>query len=162
MNSNNTGAYLPSYNQILAKLEPMLHTEVARSLDNAAGCVSRMIMAHPDKVPIGDVLPVLVGLLPLKEDFEENKPIYQCITGLCMFLCFHFHCQQLTNPTDQAENQTVQNLTDRLIPVFSQVLGAPEDQLDAETRARLVEVVKYLGKQQPSLIQAHQNLLALM
>lgn len=83
IHSTNSAAYLPSYNTILQKIEPMLYTEVARSLDNAAGCVSRMIMAHPDKVPIEGVLPVLVGVLPLKEDYEENKPIYECIIGLC-------------------------------------------------------------------------------
>lgn len=83
--SSNTKAYLSSYNQILTKLEPLLHTEKARTQDNAAGCVTRMIMAHPDKVPIDDVLPVLVDFLPLKEDFEENKPIYECIVGLCKF-----------------------------------------------------------------------------
>jgi hypothetical protein len=85
--STNTAAYISSYNQILSKLEPLLHTERARTLDNASGCVCRMIMAHPDKVPIDDVLPVLVGLLPLKDDYEENKPIYECIVGLCKLSC---------------------------------------------------------------------------
>jgi len=42
-----------------------------------------MIMAHPDKVPIDDIMPVIVEQLPLKEDYEENKPIFDCITGLC-------------------------------------------------------------------------------
>lgn len=81
--STSTGTYLPMYNQILAKLEPLLDTKRARTQDNTAGCVSRMIIAHPDKVPIGEVLPVIVDLLPLKEDYEENKPIYDCIVGLC-------------------------------------------------------------------------------
>lgn len=83
--STNTAAYLPSYNQILSKLEPLLQTKDARAADNAAGCVCRLIMAHPDKVPIDDVLPVLVTLLPLKEDYEENKPIFECLVGLCKF-----------------------------------------------------------------------------
>jgi importin-4 len=81
--STNTAVYLPMYNEILTKLEPLLSTQRARTLDNAAGCVSRMIMAHPEKVPIGEVLPILVDLLPLKEDYDENKPIYDCIVGLC-------------------------------------------------------------------------------
>lgn len=141
--STNTVAYLPSYNQILAKLEPMLHTQVARCLDNAAGCVSRMIMAHPDKVPISEVLPVLVGLLPLKEDFEENKPIYECIVGLY-----------------QRQDPTVQGLTPELIPVFNKVLAPePADQLDPETRARVIETVKYLASQQASLIQGQEILM---
>ena len=51
--------------------------------DNAAGCVSRMILKHKEAVPLAEVLPVLVGLLPLKKDFEENEPIYNCIAQLC-------------------------------------------------------------------------------
>lgn len=141
--STNTAAYLPSYNQILSKLEPMLHTQVARSLDNAAGCVSRMIMAHPDKVPISDVLPVLVSLLPLKEDYEENKPIYECIAGLY-----------------QAQDKTVHSLTPELIPVFNKVLAPePADQLEPETRAKVIEVVKYIASQQASLIEGHEFLM---
>jgi len=127
--STNTAAYLPSYNQILTKLEPLLHTERARLLDNAAGCVSRMIMAHPDKVPIDDVVPVLVNLLPLREDFEENKPIFECIVGLY-----------------QHGNPTIQQLTPKLLPIFEQVLAPPEDQLDDETRAKVQEMAKYLSK----------------
>lgn len=89
LHSSDSATYLPSYNTILQKLEPMLRAEngqsVTRTLDNAAGCVCRMIMAHPDKVPLGDVLPALLSILPLKEDFEENKPIYDCLVGLCKF-----------------------------------------------------------------------------
>lgn len=81
--STDSATYLPAYNQILTKLEPLLHTKRARNLDNASGCVCRMIMAHQDKVPVDDIMPVLVDLLPLKEDYEENKPIFECITGLC-------------------------------------------------------------------------------
>ena len=91
--SDASNIYLPSYNNILGKLEPLLQTERARTLDNAAGCVCRMIMAHQDKVPIDDILPVLVDLLPLKEDYEENKPIFECITGLCKcspFFCYYY------------------------------------------------------------------------
>lgn len=82
-NSTDSNTYLPHYNTILRKLESMLHLQEARIKDNAAGCISRMIMAHPDHVPLGDVLPALVGLLPLKDDYEENSPVYQCLLKLC-------------------------------------------------------------------------------
>ena len=82
-NSNDSNTYLPQYVTILRKLEPMLQIKDARIKVNAAGCLCRMIMAHPDKVPISDVLPALVGLLPLKDDYEENTPVYQCILKLC-------------------------------------------------------------------------------
>ncbi|KFY28297.1 hypothetical protein V493_02999 [Pseudogymnoascus sp. VKM F-4281 (FW-2241)] len=142
--SEDAGTYGPAYPEILRKLEPLLQTERARTLDNAAGCVSRMITAHPDKVPIGDVLPVLAGLLPLKEDYEENAPIYTCIVNMY-----------------QAGNSVVQGLTPQLVPVFAAVLGEPKEQLDEETRAKLVDTVKYIAKQQPALIQGHAVLAAL-
>lgn len=82
-NSTDANTYLPSYTDILTKLEPMLSIDHARIKDNATGCVCRMIISHPDRVPIADVLPVLVGLLPLKEDFEENAPVYECLYKLC-------------------------------------------------------------------------------
>lgn len=82
-NSTDSNTYLPHYGTILQKLEPMLHLDEARLKDNAAGCISRMIMAHPDQIPLGEVLPALVGLLPLKEDYEENSPVYECISKLC-------------------------------------------------------------------------------
>ena len=72
-----------AYNMILSKLEPLLHAQESRQLDNAAGCVSRMIMKHQDKVPITEVLPALVNLLPLKDDFEENEPVFRMIVQLC-------------------------------------------------------------------------------
>jgi hypothetical protein len=84
--STNSAAYLPSYNQILSKLEPLLSIE--ESTDNAAGCVSRMITAHPERVPISEVIPALVNLLPLKKDYLENTPIYECIVGLCRSFIF--------------------------------------------------------------------------
>jgi hypothetical protein len=74
---------LKNYNTILQKLEPLLQIKSHRLLDNAGGCVARMIMAHPENVPVDEVLPALIGILPLKEDYEENEPIYECIVQLC-------------------------------------------------------------------------------
>lgn len=84
-NSTDSKTYLPSYEAILGKLEPMLQVPGSRIKDNAAGCLSRMIMAHPEHVPLGEVLPALINLLPLKDDYEENAPVYECIYKLCKF-----------------------------------------------------------------------------
>lgn len=141
---------LAAYPTIFGKLEPLLdQAGKARLLDNAAGCVSRMISRHPTHVPIADVLPHLVELLPLREDFEENKPIFKMIVQLC-------ECSP-TNPfkryanrlltiviTDQANNETVRQLTPKLMQVFEKVLGPPEDQLEDETRQQLTELVMHL------------------
>lgn len=70
---------------ILGKLENCLQMDVSRLQDNATGCLSRMILRHRESIPIKDVLPVLVNVLPLKNDFEENDPLYRMICQLCMF-----------------------------------------------------------------------------
>jgi importin-4 len=100
LHSKDEGTIGSAYGTILSKLEPLLQTDSHRILDNSAGCVARMIIAHPDKVPIDDVLPVLVGLLPLKADFEENDPIYEMIVKLCKFpvlsrTCYNYQCNDI-------------------------------------------------------------------
>lgn len=79
---------LPVYNQILGKLESVLSAGPGtnpRILDNAAGCVARMAIAHADKLPLPDLLNALLGLLPLKEDYEENEPVFDMLVQLCKF-----------------------------------------------------------------------------
>lgn len=83
--SANTQEILKNFPAILSKLGPLLNTDQARCKDNAAGCVSRMILKHRANISLGEVLPALVDILPLKEDFEENEPVYQMIVQLCKF-----------------------------------------------------------------------------
>ncbi|KAJ8122083.1 hypothetical protein ONZ43_g1630 [Nemania bipapillata] len=127
--SEDEATYLPSFPQILRNLEPLLQIQAQRLQDNAAGCLCRMILSNPNQITIPDVLPALVDLLPLKEDYEENKPVYQCLHKLYA-----------------AGNPTVQELTPRLLPVFQQVLSPPEDQLEDETRQLVLELVSILQK----------------
>lgn len=85
--SGDTDFILKQYSTILRKLEPQLSDDASgHLLDNAAGCVARMIIAYPDKVPLDEVLPVLINLTPAKEDYEVNSPLYECIVLLCRFL----------------------------------------------------------------------------
>jgi len=120
-----------NYNAILAKLEPVLDegaTASNRMLDNAAGCVSRMIRRHPQNVPLAEVLPRLVDLLPVKEDYQENAPSFQCVVKLF-----------------QEKNPVIEQLGNKLGPIVSRALSPPNEQLDDETRGQLVELLKYLG-----------------
>ncbi|KAI5370604.1 putative importin-beta domain, armadillo-like helical, importin beta family [Septoria linicola] len=136
LNSTDDKETIPNYNTILALLEPLLHRNTsgneseARLLDNAAGCVSRMIKKSPDSVPLAQVLPHLVELLPLKEDFRENEPVFEMIISLY-----------------QAQNPVIQGLTDKLLPVFEQVLQPPEDQISEEVRNKLTQLTQYLRGQ---------------
>ena len=134
LNSNDEKQVLGNYNTVLGLLEPLLQAQhgsndetQARLLDNAAGCVSRMIKKAPSHVPLQEVLPRLVDLLPLKEDFRENEPVFDMIVTLY-----------------QSQNEVIQGLTSKLMPVFEKVMGPPEDQLTDETRSKLTQLVQYL------------------
>ena len=93
--SENNDIIVKAYNTILSKLEPLFHTRVSRQVDNAAGAISRMVMKHPDKVPLSEVLPALLSkdVLPLKEDYEENDPIYHMIVQLCKCRSAQYVCR---------------------------------------------------------------------
>ncbi|EDN09987.1 conserved hypothetical protein [Histoplasma mississippiense (nom. inval.)] len=132
--SNADQELIQAYPAILEKLEPCLHIPEARLPDNASGCLSRMILKHRDNVPVADMLSALVDLLPLKNDFEENDPVYRMI-------CQLYKC----------EDPTVRNLTPRLIPIFQAVLTGDSGQLDDERRAELIELVSWLNKMQPGV-----------
>ena len=81
--SKNDKEILKAFPTILNKLEPLLQIGEARAKDNAAGCVSRMIMRHPSNIPIEQVLPALLEILPLQMDFDENVPVYDMVVKLC-------------------------------------------------------------------------------
>ena len=144
LNSTDSNTYLPHYETILQKLEPMLQIDEARLKDNAAGCLCRMIMAHPDRVPLSQVLPALVDLLPLKEDFEENSAVYECISKLY-----------------ESGEPTIQQLTPKLVPVLESVLGPPADQLDDESREIVRRTVAFLYNANAGLFANHPNVLKL-
>lgn len=87
---------LALYEEVVRKLEPSLAIKDSRMQDNVAGCFSRMMMRNPEPAIVAKLLPEVVNILPLKEDFEENAPIFQCIYKLCTFtLC------RLTSPACQ-------------------------------------------------------------
>ena len=130
-NSTDDKEVLSNYNTILGKLEPLLHDQQqARLLDNSAGCVARMIEKHPSRVPLDNVLPALVQILPLREDYEENTAVFDMIVALY-----------------QAHNPVVQGLTGQLKPILERVLGPPEDQLTEQTKAKVMELVQFLQSQ---------------
>ncbi|XP_066483155.1 importin-4 [Tiliqua scincoides] len=68
------------YPKLLGVLSSIISQEQNnRVADNVCGAVARMVMANPGGVPLGQVFPVLLRALPLKEDFEEYKTVFSCI-----------------------------------------------------------------------------------
>lgn len=97
--TTNDAEILASLETICNKLEPLLDSQnQARLLDNTAGCLSRIISKYPEKMPIAVVLPRLIPLLPLREDYEENKPIFSMIVKLCKLYRFFCKDSVLTIP----------------------------------------------------------------
>lgn len=170
-NTNNNGEILNAFNTILAKLEPLFEMHKARAVDNAAGCVSRMIMKHQEHVPLGVVLPALLQLLPLKEDVEENEPIYTMIVRLCT--PFHFSylpvlpdilsgnfCARvlILLIADSSGEPTILSLTPQLLHVLDQVMAPPYDQLNEATREQLVQLVRFVHGKHPALLGEYETL----
>ncbi|KAI9040766.1 putative importin beta-4 subunit [Aspergillus affinis] len=130
--SNADAEIVKEYPTILSRLESCLNQNVSRLQDNATGCLSRMILRHRESIPLKEVLPALVSLLPLKNDYEENDPLYRMICQLYKW-----------------EDPTVRELTPQFLPIFQSVLCGDQDQLEDERRAELIELVKWLNQMQP-------------
>ncbi|KAJ3076150.1 hypothetical protein HK102_005477 [Quaeritorhiza haematococci] len=135
-----TGMDLTShYLQLLQLLHPLFsESSATNATDNAAGAVSRMIMRAQLQqqqtggsgelaIPLDHVLPVLLRFLPLKQDYQENEPVFRCLMGLL-----------------RAGNGFLMNEMPRLMQIFAQVLSPPEGQLSAERRADVIEFLNSL------------------
>ncbi|KAK0045008.1 importin-4 [Biomphalaria pfeifferi] len=80
---NGGEAMLSHYTDILKTLFSVMGTESnPRVLDNVCAAVCRMIWFSQQNVPLTQALPVVMQLLPLKEDLEENVTVFGCLTKL--------------------------------------------------------------------------------
>ncbi|THG94520.1 hypothetical protein EW026_g6967 [Hermanssonia centrifuga] len=106
--------------------------------DNAVGAVSRMIFKHPSAIPLDQVLPVLIGAMPLKQDYLENRPLFRTIFHL-------FSTQPLV----------LQPYMDKLLHVFAYVLdpSLPE-QVGEDIRKELIALITLLNREDPVKVQA--------
>ncbi|XP_022896959.1 importin-4 isoform X2 [Olea europaea var. sylvestris] len=117
--------------------------------DNAAGAVARMIMFHPEAIPLNQVLPVFLKVLPLKEDKEESIAVYSCICNLVL-----------------SSNPQILSNVPQLVDIFAQVASSPEETPEVKTQigrafSHLMSV--YGHQMQPllgNLSPSHANALA--
>jgi len=76
------------YGTLLGAISPLFGIDIndgdtaAACVDNASAAVARMITTSPSSVPLAQVLPVLLKVLPLKNDMTENETVYSCLFGL--------------------------------------------------------------------------------
>lgn len=116
------------YPAILQALSPLFSMNVAAGtgseataacVDNAAAAIARMIMAVPTAVPLPQVLPAMLGVLPLKTDMTENETVYKCLLGLL----------QMNHPEILSRKEDVKR-------IFTAALAA-DSKVEDEVKAKL-------------------------
>lgn len=118
------------YLECLQALRPLFDSSEDVTKDNACGAVGRMIINAPHAVPLSQVLPVFIDALPLRKDFEENKPAYGAI-----FKLFH------------TTNEAILPFIPKIVSLFSGVLGSPN--IAQEIQMDMVNILKFLLKNFP-------------
>ncbi|KAE9448305.1 hypothetical protein C3L33_19802, partial [Rhododendron williamsianum] len=137
---NGGDSVLKYYGDVLRSLYPLFGDSEPDDAvrDNAAGAVARMIMVHPESIPLNQVIPVFLKVLPLKEDREESAAVYSCILSL----------------------------VPELVNIFAQVAVSPDETSEAKSnigRAFSHLISLYGHQMQPilsSLSPTHANALA--
>lgn len=137
------GDHLTShYPEVLKTLhEVMTKTSNERVHDNVCAATCRMIMASKTSLPLNQVLPSVLQCLPLKEDFEENKTVFDCLCQLYL----------------SGEQEILQHIP-RLLTVVAQVVGT--DQVKQDTQTLLINFVKDLHAKFPAEFQTVQASLS--
>lgn len=129
------------YTEVLKVLFALLSKESnPRVMDNICAATCRMIMTNKSALPLQQVLPVIVQCLPLKEDFEENENVFNCL--------LHLYSTDI---------QAVKVHIPRIIGSISQVLGT--EHVKPELQATLVHFVKDVSVSYPEDFQAIRNSL---
>ncbi|RDY02823.1 hypothetical protein CR513_13674, partial [Mucuna pruriens] len=142
---------LKYYDNILRGLHPLFgESEPDDAVrDNAAGAVARMIMVHPESIPLNQVLPVFLRVLPLKEDREESMAVYSCVSTLIF-----------------SSNPQILSLVPELVNLFAQVVVSPVEtpEVKAVVGRAFSHLISLYGQQMQPLLSnlppAHANALS--
>ncbi|KAH9706940.1 Importin N-terminal domain-containing protein [Citrus sinensis] len=154
---NATVAFFPPYiknryyGDILRGLYPLFGDSEPDDAvrDNAAGAVARMIMVNPQSIPLNQVLPVLLKVLPLREDFEESMAVYNCISTLVL-----------------SSNPQILSLVPELVNLFAEVVVSPEESSEVKSQVGMAfsHLISLYGQQMQPLLSnlspAHATALA--
>ncbi|CEI91730.1 hypothetical protein RMCBS344292_06011 [Rhizopus microsporus] len=125
-------AFRPYTQDIMNLAIEQLHLESARLRECSFALFSNLVRVF--------VLPVFINALPLKADYEENQPVFECIFKLF-----------------GANNAYVFNNLPQFLHIFAQVLSDNE-QLKEGTRNHLIELIRALNTQRPDLNIASSEL----
>ncbi len=120
---------------ILQKLRPLMTPENPPGLlDNCCACLARMIITNSASMPLDQVIPVLLGFLPLRTDFVENEVVLNCI-----FYLFN------------SNNPHILNNLPLVLVVFAKYLASAD--IKPEQRVALVNYIKNMPQQIPQEFQ---------
>lgn len=131
------------YSSLLTALQPFFSAPehapppVYHARDNAAGALARLISKNAAALPLEQVVPAIVSVLPLRFDTLENAPVYSAIFSL-----FRTHPQIVMAHVDQ------------LLAAFAHVLLDPSNESDTteETKAEMRALVDHLKGQVPDKV----------
>ncbi|KAM3940229.1 importin-4 isoform 1-T2 [Leptodactylus fuscus] len=128
-------AMLKNFPKLLSIFSSIISSEKnPRALDNVCGAVSRLILRHPEGVPLEQVFPVLLRSMPLKEDFEENCTVFQCIAFLY----------------EKNPSQVAAHVND-IARIFGHVLGTKE--IKPDTEQTIIILLRNLAQHFPQELQ---------
>lgn len=134
--------------QLLQRIHPLLSDTAPAVVDNACGAAARILQAHADRLPMVQVLPVLLQHLPIRKDWEEITPVAEALAfvvssehaksvaehnqALCKAL---LECALEQHATDEARSCAAQGLQ-ALVNQDASV-GKAVEQLSAEQQGQL-------------------------
>ncbi|XP_033626576.1 importin-4-like isoform X1 [Asterias rubens] len=126
----------PHFTNILQALSSVMGQETNRRvIDNVCASVCRLIMTNHSLVPLGEVVPMLLKFLPLKDDLEENDTVYGCILKLY-----------------QSGDATILQSLPNLLAILADQLDQP--QLKEFSTSCIVEVIRSSCQHQPDVFNS--------
>ncbi|XP_012279417.1 importin-4 [Orussus abietinus] len=80
---NGKEAVYPHYSEILQALSSAIAKETyGGARDNVVGAIARLVTTNYNIIPLDQVFPVFIEQLPLKDDLNENKAVFESILVL--------------------------------------------------------------------------------
>ncbi|XP_046390558.1 importin-4-like [Ischnura elegans] len=126
----------PHFPQILQALSAAIAKETnAMALDNICGALARLIITNVELIPMDQVFPVYLKYLPLREDFEENKKVFESFA----------HLYKVGHPVLLAH-------LGQIVNIAATVLNTK--QLDKDTESIIVELLKTAQRDFPDAFSA--------
>mmetsp|Transcript_7080 Transcript_7080/g.26039 ORF Transcript_7080/g.26039 Transcript_7080/m.26039 type:complete len:1099 (+) Transcript_7080:125-3421(+) len=126
----------PRYGELLHALFPLFSAqEFAGVRDNAASAVCQMIRGNKSATPLEQIMPTLLGALPLQEDKAEGGAVYGCLAELLI----------------QGEAALAPHMQ-RVLEIFAAALG--DERIADKAKEQMAQAVGHLARNFGSQLEA--------